>query len=71
MIENQVRTAMMANTREDFAFKVVDPAVTPDLRAKVRPRRALIALGGVLLGTFAGVAVVALQDSVRSRAASP
>jgi uncharacterized protein involved in exopolysaccharide biosynthesis len=71
MIENQVRTAMMANTREDFAFKVVDPAVTPDLRAKVRPRRALMALAGVLLGALAGVAVVAFQDSVRSRAATP
>jgi uncharacterized protein involved in exopolysaccharide biosynthesis len=70
MIENQVRTAMMANTREDFAFKVVDPAVTPDLRAKVRPRRALMALAGLLLGAIAGVAVVALQDSVRSRAAA-
>jgi uncharacterized protein involved in exopolysaccharide biosynthesis len=71
MIENQVRTAMMANTREDFAFKVVDPAVTPDLQAKVRPRRALMALAGVLLGTLAGVAVVALQDTVRFRAATP
>jgi uncharacterized protein involved in exopolysaccharide biosynthesis len=70
MIENQVRTAMMANTREDFAFKVVDPAVTPDLRAKVRPRRALMALAGLLLGALVGVAVVALQDSVRSRAAA-
>lgn len=61
LIESQIRAAMMASTREDFAFKVVDPGVPPDARDKVRPKRALLALLGMLVGAAAGAALVALR----------
>lgn len=68
MIESQLRTGMLANTREEFAYRVVDPAVVPDPHAKVRPRRALLALAGLLLGALAGAGLAALGAAYRSRA---
>jgi uncharacterized protein involved in exopolysaccharide biosynthesis len=40
LVESQTKKAMLARVREDFAFKVIDPPVAPDRRA--RPRRTLI-----------------------------
>jgi uncharacterized protein involved in exopolysaccharide biosynthesis len=53
LIEAQTKKRMVANTREEYAFKVIDPAVVPE--KKVRPKRALIVLFGLMLGAMAGV----------------
>jgi uncharacterized protein involved in exopolysaccharide biosynthesis len=68
IIESEMRTAMLANGRIEYAFQVVDPATPPEMR--VRPIRTLIVAVGVLLG-FTLTAIIALvQDGKRRRAAS-
>jgi LPS O-antigen subunit length determinant protein (WzzB/FepE family) len=58
LIEGQVKTIMLAHVREEYALKIVDPPVVPDVRDYVKPRRALIVALGLFLGTLAGVVVV-------------
>ncbi|MGR5456000.1 Wzz/FepE/Etk N-terminal domain-containing protein [Vibrio alfacsensis] len=49
LIEEQTKSLMLAEVQEEFIFKVVDPAVVPEL--KDGPKRALICV----LGTLAGI----------------
>ena len=59
LIEAQVNSAMLANVRPDYAFKVIDPAHPPDPKNKVAPQRALLAIAGGLLGAIlAGLLVL-------------
>ncbi|EDY83719.1 Chain length determinant protein [Verrucomicrobiia bacterium DG1235] len=53
LIENQTKNAMLANAKEEYAFKVIDPAVVPELR--VRPKRSLIVIASGMLGGFFGL----------------
>lgn len=48
LIEEQTKTLMLANVREEYMFRTVDPAVVPEER--FAPRRSII----VILATFAG-----------------
>lgn len=48
LIEEQTQTLMLANVREEYMFRTIDPAVMPEERFK--PRRSII----VLLATFGG-----------------
>ena len=55
LIEEQTKTLMLANVRDEYAFKTIDPAIVPELKAK--PARALIVilaaiLGGILSSLF-------------------
>lgn len=63
LIEEQTKSLMLAEVQEEFIFKVVDPAVVPELKAK--PKRALIAVLGTLLGGMLGVAVVLVRFAFR------
>jgi uncharacterized protein involved in exopolysaccharide biosynthesis len=54
LIASELQEAMLANTQREFAFRVLDPAVSPDRKA--RPQRALIA---VLSGLFAALVAAA------------
>ncbi|MGI9946653.1 Wzz/FepE/Etk N-terminal domain-containing protein [Vibrio hyugaensis] len=49
LIEEQTKSLMLAEVQEEFVFKVIDPAVVPEL--KDGPKRALICV----LGTLAGI----------------
>jgi uncharacterized protein involved in exopolysaccharide biosynthesis len=66
LIENETKTLMLANSRAEYAFSVVDPATVPELR--VRPRRTLIAWVGLALGLAVGV-IVAFLAGNRARVA--
>jgi uncharacterized protein involved in exopolysaccharide biosynthesis len=55
LIEAQTKTKMLASTREEYAFKVIDPAVPPE--KKIRPRRLLITVLGAIGGFLVGVIV--------------
>lgn len=63
LIEEQTKSLMLAEVQEEFIFKVVDPAVVPELKAK--PKRALIAVLGTLLGGMLGVAIVLVRFAFR------
>ena len=53
LIENQIKTVMLANVRQEYAFKVIDPAVAPDVDDVVRPKKlAMILVGGVFGGAI-------------------
>ncbi len=53
LVEAEIRKQMLVNVREEYAFKVIDPAYVPGIHAVVRPRIAMLtavaaALGGLL-----------------------
>jgi uncharacterized protein involved in exopolysaccharide biosynthesis len=50
VLESQINTVMMANVTDDYALRVVDPAVVPDRDDFVRPQRLLVIAVGLLLG---------------------
>jgi len=59
IIEEQTKTIMFAEVREQYAFKTIDPALVPEL--KDSPKRALICVLGVLLGGMLAVMFVLIR----------
>ncbi len=53
LMENEAKVNMLANTRKEYAFRVIDPAVSPEER--IWPRRTLIVITGGALGGILGV----------------
>ena len=53
LIEEQTKTIMLANVRQDYVLEVIDPAVVPEEEAK--PKRAMICVLITLLGGFISV----------------
>lgn len=60
VMENQIKTMMMANTQEQFAFKIIDPALTVDEDAFSSPKRPLMIVLGGFAGLFIGVLLALL-----------
>jgi uncharacterized protein involved in exopolysaccharide biosynthesis len=54
LIENNTKTLMLANVRAEYAFSVIDPAVTPEERST--PHRRLMVMLGLLVGGLLGTA---------------
>ncbi|EIU6822063.1 LPS O-antigen length regulator [Vibrio parahaemolyticus] len=65
LIEEQTKTLMLAEAQEEFIFKVVDPAVVPEV--KVKPARALICIAGTFLGFILGAMVSIVLSVYRKR----
>jgi uncharacterized protein involved in exopolysaccharide biosynthesis len=61
LMEAELKNAMMARTRDAYAFKVIDPAVPPDPRDRDSPNKPLIVAVGALLGLAVGVIVAAAR----------
>jgi uncharacterized protein involved in exopolysaccharide biosynthesis len=59
VMESEMKNAMLAAVRTDFAFDVIDPAVVPE--RPFWPNRILFAVVGFFLGGLAGVATVLLR----------
>jgi uncharacterized protein involved in exopolysaccharide biosynthesis len=66
LIQSQINRTTLAKAREDFAFKVVDPAMAPDADRIAVPNRLLVALIGFLFGAFVGTGAVLLRDIART-----
>lgn len=70
VIEEQVNERMIALTRADYAFRVLDPARAPDADRPIFPKPALLIVlcgaGGMLLGLLLGAFVVYASDRRRS-----
>jgi uncharacterized protein involved in exopolysaccharide biosynthesis len=56
IIESETKTMMLANARVEYAFRIVDPAVPPEL--KIRPKRLVMVVIGTLIGLVIGLMVV-------------
>ncbi|KAA1152421.1 LPS O-antigen length regulator [Pseudoalteromonas sp. FUC4] len=48
LVEEQTKTIMFANVRDEYVFKTIDPAIIPE--EKFKPRRAIICIAGTFLG---------------------
>ena len=59
LIENEMRTVMLANAQKEYVFQVVDPAVVP--QEKVAPKRSMICILAILLGGLVGVVWVLVK----------
>ena len=64
LIQSQTETVMLAEVRQEYVFKTIDPAVAPEEKSK--PSRALICVLGTLLGGMLGVAIVLIRHYARS-----
>ncbi|ROQ47076.1 LPS O-antigen subunit length determinant protein (WzzB/FepE family) [Marinobacter sp. 3-2] len=64
LIESETRTVMLANARDEYIFKTVDPAVVP--QEKSGPKRALIAIVAAMLGGMLGIFLVLLIAFIRN-----
>ncbi len=69
LIETQMQTVMLASVRDEYVFRVVDPAYAPEMRS--RPKRSLVViLGGMLGGTIGLMLVFGRQLHLNYRARS-
>lgn len=69
LIEEQTKNLMLAQVQEEFAFKIIDPAVVPE--EKAGPKRALICVLAVLLGGMLGVAIVLIRFAFAKKDEEP
>jgi len=63
LIEAQMKAKMVASTREEYAFKVIDPAAVPERKLKPS-RRAIVMVGGIF-GLLLGIAIAFLQPRLQ------
>ncbi|QYJ79922.1 Wzz/FepE/Etk N-terminal domain-containing protein [Shewanella acanthi] len=63
LIEEQAKTIMFAEVRDEYVFKTIDPAFVPEEKAK--PKRALICALGTMLGGMLGIMFVLVRHFVR------
>ncbi len=63
LISQEQKKAMLANTRVQYAFRVLDAAEAPD--KKVKPKRALIVLLSAFVVGFLAIIYVFVQEGMR------
>jgi uncharacterized protein involved in exopolysaccharide biosynthesis len=59
LIEEQTKTLMFAEVRDEYVFKTIDTASVPELKTK--PKRAIIVVLGMLLGGILSVLIVLIR----------
>lgn len=59
LIEEQTKTVMFAEVREEYVFKTLDRAIVPE--NKIRPQRALICLLSVMFGCVGSMMLVLIR----------
>ena len=60
LVESETKQSMIANVREEFAFRVIDPARAPQLR--LSPKRAAILGIGLMGGFMLGLGIIFVQN---------
>ncbi|MGS0724737.1 Wzz/FepE/Etk N-terminal domain-containing protein, partial [Shewanella sp. 0m-11] len=63
LIEEQTKTIMFAEVRDEYVFKTIDPALVPE--EKAGPKRALICVLGTMLGGMLAVMIVLIRHFVK------
>lgn len=69
LIEVQINKIMLANVNDQYAFKVIDAAKTPE--EPIAPRRRLIVLSGAVLGLMLGCFAAFIRHSLVTRRQGP
>lgn len=62
LIEAETKEIMLANVQDEYAFKVIDPAVAP--QEPVKPQRQLIVVLGFLLGLIAALFIAFFHNAI-------
>lgn len=65
LIEQETKTLMLTKVKEEYAFKVVDPAVVPELKDK--PKRALLCALGTIIGMMFSIFFVFIKNLIKSK----
>jgi uncharacterized protein involved in exopolysaccharide biosynthesis len=64
VMETQMQEIMLANVHEQYAFKIIDPAVIAEADDFVRPERLLIIIIGIIVG-FIGASTIVVSKHLR------
>jgi uncharacterized protein involved in exopolysaccharide biosynthesis len=67
VIQAQISERMLANVRQEFALKIIDPALPSDADRPIRPRRALYCAVGLSAGAIFGFGFGLLLSYWRTR----
>lgn len=62
LTEEQVKSIMLANVREEFALKTIDSATAPESDEIVWPRRALMSAVGLIVGFCIGLLLAFIRE---------
>jgi uncharacterized protein involved in exopolysaccharide biosynthesis len=62
LIESSMQSIALANVRDEYAFKVIDPAEPPEIDRFVRPKRILLLLVGFVFGGFLSAMAVLMRS---------
>lgn len=65
LIEEQTKTLMLANVRDEYVFSTVDPAVVPEVKDK--PKRSLIVAVALVLGGMLGIFFALVRSALVNR----
>jgi uncharacterized protein involved in exopolysaccharide biosynthesis len=68
LIAEKIETVMMAEVKEGFAFKVLDPPMAPDMKSK--PKRAIMVVVAFIMSLFFGVFVVLFRGYIKKNKAT-
>lgn len=64
--EAQIKKEMLANVRQDYAFKVVDRARAADTDDYVKPKRSALVLFAALVGLIVGIVLALTRRALRA-----
>ena len=64
LIESQIHTIMLAETRSDYAFRIIDPAIPADIDQFVRPKRLQIVLVSAVFAFGFGIFITIFRDFI-------
>lgn len=59
LIESQTRVTMLADVRNEYVFRVIDPAVIPDRKSE--PRRVAVVIIGTMIGSMLALFLLFLK----------
>ncbi|MGI9203293.1 MAG: GNVR domain-containing protein [Woeseiaceae bacterium] len=62
LIETQLNRKMQANVRNEYAFRVIDPATAPDADDPIFPKFLLLLCAGLVFGLMLGTGIALLRD---------
>lgn len=64
VLESEIKNVMMARGPGDYALKVIDPAVAPEIKSG--PKRSLWVLGGAVAGFLIAIAILFMRAAWRA-----
>lgn len=67
LMEDQIKSHMLTEIRKDYVFKVVDPAVAPELKDK--PKRSIIIIIAGFVGGIVGLIIILFRTGRREHIA--